>query len=231
MDEAVRTAALRYAEAHYPGAELVVVAGSAAGERRPRSDIDLLVIGPASMFPGDDVSASHTDLWEGELFEVFAATPGEYRRRVLAAAARFRPVTGHMLVEGVVVLDRGRHDALVAETTALVEAGPLPSTAELDQRRYGVSSTLDDLLDARDPVEIAVLAGFLFQRLGEFTLLARGRWIGSGRWLLRRLEQHDPSFASALGAALAERDVAALHRLTTDALAPFGGRLQEGHRR
>lgn len=229
VKEAVRAAAVRFIDRRYPAAELVVVGGSAAGVRRPRSDIDLLVIGPGSMFAGGHVSAAHTDLADGELIETFAATPEEYRRRVLLAAARYRPVTGHMLIEGEVVRDVGALDGLVAEVRSLLEAGPSPTDAELTQRRYDVSAALDDLLDAVGPAETAVLAAWLFQRLGEFVLLSRGRWIGSGRWLLRRLEQLDAPLALALGAALAERDVAALERLTLGALEPFGGPLQAGH--
>ncbi len=93
-----------------------------------------------------------------------------------------------------------------------------------------MTTTLDDLLDARDPAERAVLAGTLFQRLSEFLLLVNGRWIGSGRWLLRRLAQWDQPFAEELGSALAVTDVPALENLTLAALQPHGGRLLEGHR-
>lgn len=229
MDDSVRDAALGYVRERYPPAELVVVAGSSAGARLPRSDIDLLVIGPPAMFPGGGTEAAHTDLVRGELFEVFASTPETFRAHALAGIARFRPVSSQMLVDGVVVLDRGLHDALVAWTRALVADGPHPTDAELAQRRYSVTCTLDDLLDSRDPIERAVLSGTLFERLGELLLLADGRWIGSGRWLLRRLQQWDPAFTAELGAALAGRDVPALERLTLEGLAPHGGRLLEGH--
>lgn len=225
----MREAALAYAAERYPLAELVVVAGSAAGVRRPRSDIDLLVIGPAAMFPGEVIEAAHTDVRDGELFEVFASTPEAFRAHQVAGVQRFRPVSGQLLADGVAVLDLGVHDDLVAWNRALLDEGPHPSAAELAQRRYAVTNTLDDLLDAEDPAEVAVLAAFLFERLAELLLLANGRWIGSGRWLLRRLREWEPSFATALGTALAARDVPSLERLTLDALAPLGGRLLEGY--
>ena len=229
MDEAVGRAALAYALEHYPDADLVAVGGSAARTRRPRSDIDLLIVGPARMFqPGAD-EAAHTDLWRGDLFEVFASTPEAFRRHQEAGIARFRPVSGFLLVDGVVVLDRGRSDALIAWTRQVLGAGPTPSAKELAQRRYSVTNALDDLLDATDPAEIAVLAGALFERLAEFLLLANGRWIASGRHLLGRLRDLDPTFAAALGSALAARDVAQLERLTLEGLDPFGGRLMAGH--
>lgn len=230
MDDAVRNAAILYTEEFYPQAELVIVAGSSAGARRERSDIDLLVIGPSEMFPDGEFEASHTDRVRGELFEVFASTPDRFRDHARNGVRRFRPVSSQMLVDGVTLLDLGRNDELVSWTRSLVAAGPSPSGAELAQRRYSVTTTLDDLLDARDPAERAVLAGTLFQRLSEFLLLVNGRWIGSGRWLLRRLAQWDQPFAEELGSALAVTDVPALENLTLAALQPHGGRLLEGHR-
>lgn len=229
MDERVREAALAYAAEHYPLADLIAVGGSAARRRRPRSDIDLLVVGPATMFAHGADEAAHTDLWRGELFEVLASTVDAFRRHQAAGVARFRPVSGFLLVDGVVVLDRGIGADLLAETRALLDAGPTVPEGALAQRRYGVTNALDDLLDATDPAESAVLAGFLFERLAELLLLANGRWIASGRHLLGRLRQLDPDLAARLGTALAARDVAALERLTLEALEPLGGRLLAGH--
>ena len=181
------------------------------------------------MFPGGASEAAHTDRFRGELFEVFAATPETFRSHARAGAERFRPVSPQMLVDGVIILDHGLHDELVEWTRTLIAAGPHPSAAELAQRRYSVTTTLDDLLDSEDRIEQAVLAATLFERLGEFLLLANGRWIGSGRWLLRRLRQWDYDFADELGVALAARDVAALEHLTLASLEPYGGRLMDGH--
>jgi hypothetical protein len=229
MDESVRAAALRYAAQHYPSADLVVVAGSSAQVRRPRSDIDLLVIGPRAMFREGLSEAAHTELFESELFEVFASTPDAFREHAYAGVARFRPVSSQMLLDGVVVLSTGRADDLLDWTRTLLSVGPRPSEADLAQRRYSVTSTLDDLLDAEDPLERVVLASTLFERLAEFLLLADGRWIGSGRWLLRRLMQWNEGYARELGSALVAGDVSALERLTIAGLAPHGGRLMAGH--
>lgn len=225
----MREVALAFAAERFPLAELVVVAGSSAAVRRPRSDIDLLVIGPDAMFPGDAIEAAWTERFRGELFEVFGSTPEAFRRHQIAGVRRFRPVSGQLLADGVAVLDLQRHDDLIAWNRALLDAGPAPTAVELAERRYSVTNTLDDLLDAVDPIETAVLAWTLFQRLAEFLLLADGRWIGAGRWLLRRLREWDPALADELGRAVVERDVAELERLTLVALAPRGGRLMEGH--
>lgn len=231
MEDVVRRAALAYAADKFPLAELVVVAGSSAGVRRPLSDIDLLVLGPSAMFPGDAIEAAWTERSGGDLFEVFASTPEAFRRHQVDGVRRFRPVSGQMLADGLAVLDLHRHDDLVAWNRALLDAGPRPSAADLDQRRYAVTSTLDDLRDTEDPLETAVLAWTLFEQLAEFLLLADGRWLGAGRWLLRRLREWNAVIADELGRAVVAQDVVALHRLTLMALAPHGGRLMEGFRR
>lgn len=181
------------------------------------------------MFPGGRLEAAHTDEVDGDVFEVFACTPDAFREHGVAGVRRFRPVSGQMLADGVVVLNDGRHDDLIAWNESMLAAGPRPTPAELAQHRYSVTCTLDDLLDAADPVERTVLAATLFERLGEFLLLANGRWIGAGRWLLRRLRDWNPAFADELGAAFADRDVVLLERITLAALEPYGGRLLAGH--
>lgn len=229
MEPEVREVATAFAAERYPAADLVVVAGSAARRRRPRSDVDLLVVGPRTMFDGDADEAAFTERWRGTLLEVFASTEESFRRHQAAGVERLRPVSGSMLLEGVAVLDRGRSDALVEWTRSLLAPGPRIDPVELDARRYGVTNALDDLLDAEGVAERAVLAAALFVRVAEFALLADGRWLASGRRLLARLHDLDPRLADGLGTALATQDVARLERLTLQVLQPYGGRLLEGY--
>lgn len=160
----------------------------------------------------------------------FASTSAAFRRHQLAGVARLRPVSGFLLIEGEAVVDRG-DDGLRAWTRDLLDAGPDVPASELDARRYSVTNTLDDLLDAVDDAEAAVLAGLLLTRLAELVLLANRRWLASGRWLLRRLADVDPVLAEGLGSALVRQDRAALERLALSALEPLGGRLLEGYAR
>lgn len=62
MDSEVGSVAAAYVAEHYPLADLGVVGGSAANTRRSRSDIDLLVIGPARAV---HANRGHRRLYQG----------------------------------------------------------------------------------------------------------------------------------------------------------------------
>lgn len=69
----------RFVVAHYPEADVAVVAGSTArGERTPSSDIDLLLLGDRLFAVEEQTSGASTHEFEGEIFEVFAYTPAGF---------------------------------------------------------------------------------------------------------------------------------------------------------
>jgi hypothetical protein len=103
--------------------------------------------------------------------------------------------------------------------------------AELDFRRYVITDVLDDFTDASDPLERRVLAALLFERVAELILLTNRRWIGSGKYLPRRLREFDADRARLLSAPLLADDHALFARRIADELDRAGGRLQEGFER
>ena len=207
----------------------VVLAGSTAtGASTPTSDVDVLVLGPGTMFDEGRTSLAATVEESGRLVELFAYTPEAYRAWAGREVADHRPVILAMLRDGVVL----RSDDDVADLRAwaadVLAAGPTVDPHALDLRRYRVSGTLDDLADAHDPVERAVLLADAFHGLAELLLLAHGRWLGHGKWLVRRLREWDAEAADALGGAVVAGDVAAFITGADALLAPLGGRLQAG---
>jgi len=213
----------------FPAADGLVLGGSSAsGTATPTSDIDLLVIGPDDMFDGDGTSLAATYEHDGRLVEVFAYTPASYRDWAEREVAEHRPVILTMLTEGVVLRGEAGVTQLRRWAAETLAAGPTLDQHALDVRRYALSALLDDLTDATDPTEVAVLMAAVFESLAEFLLLAHSRWLGSGKWLVRRLRAWDADIAGGLGEALVAGDRGALvdraHRL----LEPFGGPLQAG---
>jgi hypothetical protein len=91
-----------------------------------------------------------------------------------------------------------------------------------------VSALLDDLGDAEDAGERAVLLADAFRSLSELLLLVHGQWLGSGKWLLRRLRAWDRPVADRLVGAVATGDVPGFVQLADELLMPLGGRLQAG---
>lgn len=215
--------------ARFPGATGVVLAGSTVtGTSTPTSDVDLLVLGPDAMFDDGRTSLAATVEESGRLVELFAYTPEAYREWAGREVAAHRPVILAMLRDGLVL----RSDAAVAElrawATGVLAAGPVVDLHALDLRRYRVSGTLDDLADARDPLERAVLLAEAFHGLAELLLLAHGQWLGHGKWLVRRLREWDTEVADTLGGAVVAGDVASFVTEADTLLAPLAGRLQAG---
>lgn len=213
----------------FPAAEGVVLAGSiAAGTATPTSDVDLLLIGPEQMF--DEERTSLAAMYEdaGRLIEVFAYTPSTYRTWAASEVAAHRPVILVMLSEGLVLRESPELLELREWATQTVDSGPMIDQHALDVRRYMVSALLDDVSDAQDAGERCILLADAFRSLAELVLLAHGCWLGSGKWLMRRLREWDAGVAQHLSAALVAGDVASFVQHADELLAPLGGRLQAG---
>ena len=219
----------RFVAARYPRAGVAIVAGSTArGERTPTSDIDLLLIG-GELFEADDQSSeASTHEFEGEIFEVFAYTPAGFDEWAERGVAQHRPVTVHMLVEGTVIRDDGRMASLRLHWQRVLDAGPALSAHESACRRYVITDVLDDLRDARDPLEQHVEASILFERTAELMLLGEGRWIATGKWLPRRLRNLSSERTERLTVPLLDRDYATFAARVEDELVRAGGRVQSG---
>lgn len=213
----------------FPAADGVLLAGSsAAGTSTLTSDLDLLLIGPEPMFEPGRTSLAAMEEHAGRLVEVFAYTPDTFRAWAAREVADHRPVILVMLRDGLVLRQSPEVAALRDWASQTLAQGATIDQHALDLRRYRVSALLDDVGDAQDPVERAVLLADAFQGLAELLLLAHGRWLGFGKWLVRRFREWDDDVATRLGNALAAGDVTTFVAEADALLAPLGGRLQAG---
>ncbi len=220
----------RFLAARYPRARIAIVAGSTArSERTHTSDIDLLLIDDDLFADDAQGSEAATFEFEGEVLEVFAYTAAGFETWAHRGIAQHRPVIVHMLVEGVPVRPGPGLDGLRARWGAVLAAGPVLGETESRFRRYVITDLLDDLQDATDPLERHVVAGLLFERIAELMLLADGQWIGSGKWLPRRLRAWSPERADRLSAPLLAGDISGFAVCVSEELTSAGGRLQAGY--
>ncbi|HJB63197.1 MAG TPA: nucleotidyltransferase domain-containing protein [Candidatus Microbacterium pullistercoris] len=223
--------AAQFVSAEFPAASIAVVAGSTArGERTETSDIDLLLIGPDRMFHGSSSTAA-TFGFGGEVIEVFAYTPAAFEEWAEGGIAQFRPVIVEMLVHGEVLRDDGSLEPLRERWRAALFAGSSPSEEQLAMKRYVVTDVWDDLCDARDPLEERVLMSTLFREVAELALLTHGRWIGTGKYLARRLREWDQQRSEALALPYIAGDRDAFLAAAGRELTACGGRVQIGHTR
>ena len=103
-------------------------------------------------------------------------------------------------------------------------AAPL-TAAERDRLRYHLTDLLDDHRHATDAGERMVIAAALWTESARVALAVAGRWLSTGKWLLRELRDLDPADAARW---LDARDDPA--GFAADVLARAGGPLFDGYR-
>ncbi len=210
----------------FPGCEAAFLGGAVLSDRRtPTSDLDIVVV--LADLPAPYRESLTWRTWPVELFVHRADTIGAWFAK---DAARLRPTMARMCADGVLLADAdGTGATILNQARAVLAAGPpVPSQAELDRRRYGLSDLLDDLAGTTDDGERAIICACVVRETAELALLIGGRWLGTGKWLLRELRSADPRLAEELLAA--REDPVALAQLTDGVLDRAGGRLWAGYR-
>lgn len=218
----------RFVATNFPAAAIAVVGGSTArGTRTATSDIDLLLVGDG-LFSGDRDSIAATYRFSGEVIEVFGYTSESFERWAHSGVAQYRPVIAEILVDGMTI--RGGHDLdlLRERWREILAQGPLVTPHDLEMRRYVITDLLDDLADSTDPLEQRVIASTLFDRTAELILLANGRWIGTGKYLPRRLRAFSEHLTQQLSDPLLSGDLRAFSNEVQLRLQRAGGRVQTG---
>lgn len=185
----------------FPAARAAFLAGSVLTDRRtPTSDLDIIVL-----LAGPPAPYRESLMYRGWPTELFVQTEADWRAFVVGEIAKRRSPLLAMCAQGVLLTDAdGLGAALQAEARRRWEAGPPPvSQEELDGRRYSLTDALDDLRGAPDSPERVHLVAEILLRASELALLCRGRWLGGGKWLSRRLAGADPGLHGRLTVAAA----------------------------
>lgn len=228
-------AARRAVAGWFPEALAAWLGGSAAyGAPTPTSDLDITVLLAGPPAPYRD--SRRFDGWPVELFVHTAASLAHYRAKDLA---RRQPTMLRLVGESVLLVDvDGSGAALQADWRGQLAAGPPALTAsEVQSQRYRISDLLDDLAGVVDPVERTAIATALWGAALRLLLAGSGRWLGTGKGLVREVVALDAAagtqeaawFDHALRAALAG-EVAPLVQAADRVLDRHGGRLFEGYR-
>jgi hypothetical protein len=214
----------------YPLATAAFLGGSvAAGTYTANSDLDMVVI-------VDDLPGAFRETLEhrGWPVELFCHTIESFQDFVARDTEGRRPPLLHMCAEGFLMLDAdGTGVRMRTEARALLDAGPpLATVTELEDRRYGTTDLLEDLIGARDEDERLFVAARLLTCVGELALVVENRWLGHGKWLLRRLrdakeDELVDSYRALVRGEGAERFIRVVERVLESA----GGRLEAGYRR
>ncbi|WP_433721750.1 nucleotidyltransferase domain-containing protein [Actinoplanes sp. CA-051413] len=204
----------------FPDATWAMLTGSVLGpDRTAGSDLDIVVL------RGEEQPGYRESLYfRGWPVELFVHTPARLAVSLERELAQRKPSTHRMIARGVPLF--GEPGDLQVRCAQVLAAGPPPlSGAEGDRLRYGLTDLLDDHKHAVDIGERAVIAAAVWTESARVALAFAGRWLSSGKWLLRELRALDPDFADRW---LAARDEPAA--LAAEVLAKAGGPLFEGYR-
>jgi len=226
-------AARQALEIFYPDCDSGFAAGSVLrGEETDKSDIDIVVLyGPEF----EDIHR-HSAIVAGWPVEFFVQNPAAQDYFMEKDRRRGHCVIMDMVANGIAIpedtpLSRQRRE----KAQEMIAAGPPVLTEEeMEDRRYFITDTLDDL-DAEKPLldMFGTLAN-LYNMLGDFYLRAQGRWSGHGKALGRILRKNDAEFAAEYEAAFAagfSGNFSPVTALAETVLAPYGGRCFAGLKR
>lgn len=229
LDGALKSARAFVREVH-PEAAASALAGSIVLGRGTRtSDLDIVVY-----YDDRPASFAETLRHDGWLVESFIYGPEGIDEWFALEARNRRPVALDMWAGGIALVDNAATGQLQARAQLVMAAGPEPigATQQADLR-YGLTAAIDDLQGRPGPgpgEEFAIIAD-VYQRAGELLLFANRSWLGTGKWLLRRLGSLQDPTAQRLvqWAESVPRSPDELCRIAHEVLECVGGPLQEGH--
>jgi len=231
QDEPLETAR-RIVEERVPGAIGAVLAGSVLTSRRSAtSDLDIVVF-----VADEDESFRETVESSGWLAELFVQTRSTFNFYVAQETTARRSTLLSMCAEGAALFSiDGTTERYQEEALRLLALGPPPLTKEeVDRARYMLTDLLEDLAGVTDASELTFIIGQLLTMSAELALSNERQWLGTGKWLARRLEQWNPELMANLNGAartaMTTHDRSRLRSVVLDVLRPVGGPLAVGFR-
>lgn len=225
MDE-FEARARSFVRARFPMARAAFLGGSAgAGAATTTSDLDILIVLPEEWA---EVSFVETTRFDGQLVEAFVYGPVALDSWLRVGRDDVRPVLDRLIADGVSLIPGGLAESLTAESRAILMAGSAADAHQLDLRRYGLSALVDDLADSTDPAERRAVMAAAWREAAELALVAEGRWLGTGKWLIRELRAAGEPFGLAAYAAGRDGDGAVLGEICRAVIDAQGGHLQDG---
>lgn len=228
--QSIQEIARAFVQEEHPGACASILGGSAAtGTATSTSDLDI-----ALLYPAGHSNYAQTSRYRGWLVEAFVHTPESLQFWYRKEAQERRPVIAALCASGILLTDDGSGAAWQADAQSHIAAGPRPLTnEERDFRRYNLSALVDDLSGNKLLAEAFILSADIFRDATDLLLLETGRWLGDGKWAIRRLAESNHELATRLVAWAADpmRDSDSLIDLAQEVLDLSGGYVQEGFTR
>jgi predicted nucleotidyltransferase len=214
---------------HFPHCHGALLAGSVVrGESTETSDLDIVILDKNLK------SAYRESVIEfGWNIEVFVHNLTSCKEFFKSDCERARPSLPKMVFEGAVLRDSGIIEHIKQEAKDLLEKGPEEWSAEtIKIKRYFITDALDDFIGSTVRAEEIFIANTLGELVSEFVLRTNRKWIGTSKWVIRSLRNHDEKFADqfveAFDTFYKTGDKNKVIVMVDEILHPFGGRLFQG---
>lgn len=215
----------------YPQALTIFLAGSIIrNEFTPKSDLDIIII-----FPTLPNAYREAYVYKGWMIDAFVhdeSTLNYFFNEVDKTS--LSPGLPSMVFEGIELpIQTHLGDKLKKQATEILTAKPTLDAQQIANRRFHLTDLLDDLDAPRTLDERLSILQELYRQLGEFYLLANGQWIGSGKTLIRKIQDYDhkmaQEFTQAFSEAYANNTQPKLDHLALTILNIHGGKLWAGY--
>lgn len=222
-------AATLFIQDHFPFCQAALLGGSVVrGEETSTSDLDIVVL-------LEDLTSEYREslIAHGWPIEVFVHNSETIRHYFEMDRKRARPSLPRMVSEGIPILDHPIIPVLKEEANKLLRDGPpiwAPETVNM--KRYFLSDAIDDFIGSPHRGESLFIANSIAESLHEFVLRTNGHWIGKSKWIIRALNEFDPTFTQEFIQVFEEYyaygEKESIIKLADSVLDAHGGRLFEG---
>lgn len=200
MDEPFATAlreAVTYAIERYNPIGIIGAGSVMHGKGDLTSDIDLYVI-----FEGDYRQLEHKFFNEVPC-QLFCNPIQRVERYFVEERSRLNsgPTTAHMMVSGIVILDRdSRVEQIRTNAQAALQLPPEPNEDMLQLMRYHSVSALENMLDVRetDPDMAMLEVCTALPNMLNYYFLRRGEYIPRHKDTLNHIREQDPELAQLI---------------------------------
>ena len=209
-------------------AKAAFVAGSVIRkEATPSSDIDFVIVYDTALLPK---AYRHSLIREGWPIELFVQNTNSVAYFFKQEIACGFPALIDMVAHGMIGISENDYAFRLQEKALELErAGPASlSVEEINQRRYGITDILDDIVSYKTVSELHGSLCQLYQELADFYLRANQKWSGRGKSLVRAFKKAFPELSGKYETAFEQAfggNVKPLSELADHLLLPFGGRL------
>lgn len=218
---------------YYPGYKCAFVAGSMLrGQETATSDIDIVVIYDGEF---EDVHRNSVieDGWPVEFF-VHNKKANDYFMEQDRKRGMY--IMMDMVANGLPLpeLNETAKERQLKASEMIRSGPPALSEEEIENRRYFITDSLDDLDEGRPALERFGTLSNLYHQIGDLYLRGKGLWTGQGKSLGRLLRRADVDFSRNFEMAFEKAyqgDLLAVRNIGEDVLNSYGGRLFAGYKR